>query len=173
MSLAEKYPKEVKQILARYPAEYKRSAVMPLLYLAQRRDGYITKAAMQDIADMLEIGVTDVGELIGFYTLYQDKKEGKYRMQVCTDLPCALRGADQFMDALCANLGIKLGETTPDGLITLEAVTCLAACDRAPMFQLQSQEGLEYHENMTVDRTMELVEALRKAAGEAGSAGKQ
>ncbi len=173
MSLAEKYPKEVKQILARYPAEYKRSAVMPLLYLAQREDGYITKSAMQDIAEMLEIGVTDVGELVGFYTLYHDKKEGKYRMQVCTDLPCALRGADQFMDALCANLGIKLGETTPDGLITLEAVTCLAACDRAPMFQLQSQEGLEYHENMTVDRTMELIEALKKAAGDGGSAGKQ
>ncbi len=171
MSLAEKYPKEVKQILARYPAEYKRSAVMPLLYLAQRQDGYITKAAMQDIADMLEIGVTDVGELIGFYTLYHDEKEGKYRMQVCTDLPCALRGADQFMEALCSNLGIKVGETTPDGLITLEAVTCLAACDRAPMFQLQTADGLEYHENMTVDRTMELVEALRKAGGNGGSAG--
>ncbi len=171
MSLAEKYPKEVKQILARYPAEYRRSAVMPLLYLAQREDGYITKAAMQDIAEMLEIGVTDVGELIGFYTLYHDKKEGKYRMQVCTDLPCALRGADQFMESLCSNLGIKVGETTPDGLITLEAVTCLAACDRAPMFQIQSRDGLEYHEDMTVDRTMELIEALRKATGEAGSAG--
>jgi NADH-quinone oxidoreductase subunit E len=163
MSLAEKFPKEVKQILGRYPAEFKRSAVMPLLYLAQREDGYITKAAMQDIADMLEIGVTEVGALIGFYTLYHDKKEGKYRMQVCTDLPCALRGADEFMNSLCSNLGIQVGETTPDGLITLEAVTCLAACDRAPMFQLQSADGLEYHEDMTVDRTMELVEALRKA----------
>jgi NADH-quinone oxidoreductase subunit E len=171
MSLAEKYPQEVKQILARYPAEYKRSAVMPLLYLAQRRDGYITKAAMQDIANMLEIGVTDVGELIGFYTLYHDEQEGKYRMQVCTDLPCALRGADQFMEALCSNLGIKLGETTPDGLITLEAVTCLAACDRAPMFQLQTRDGLEYHENMTVDRTMELIEALKKAGGNGAGAG--
>ncbi len=173
MTLAEKYPKEVEQILSRYPAEYKRSAVMPLLYLAQRNDGYITKAAMQDIADMLEIGVTDVGELIGFYTLYHDKKEGKYRMQVCTDLPCALRGADEFMQALCNNLGIQLGETTPDGLVTLEAVTCLAACDRAPMFQIQSPDGLEYHENMTVDRTMELIEALKQAAAGAGQAGKQ
>jgi NADH-quinone oxidoreductase subunit E len=163
MSLAEKYPKEVKQILSRYPAEFKRSAVMPLLYLAQREQGYITKGAMHDIAELLEIGVTDVGALIGFYTLYHDKQEGKYRMQVCTDLPCALRGADEFMNSLCTNLGIKVGETTPDGLITLEAVTCLAACDKAPMFQVQSGAGLEYHENMTVDRTMELVEALRKA----------
>ena len=166
MTLAEKYPKEVKQILSRYPAESKRSAVMPLLYLAQRDEGYITKGAMQDIADTLEISITDVGALVGFYTLYHDEKAGKYRMQVCTDLPCALRGADEFMDSLCANLGIKVGETTPDGLITLEAVTCLAACDRAPMFQIQRPDGLEYHENMTVDKTMELIEALKQAGQE-------
>ncbi len=166
MSLAKKYPKEVKQILAKYPLEHKRSAVMPLLYLAQREEGYITKDAMQDIADTLEISITDVGALIGFYTLYHDKKEGKYRMQVCTDLPCALRGADQFMESLCANLGIKVGETTADGLITLEAVTCLAGCDRAPMFQIQSQDGLKYYEDMTVDKTMELVDTLRKAGSE-------
>ncbi len=165
MSLAEKYPEEVKEILSRYPTEFKRSAVMPLLYLAQHDEGYITKGAMQEIADMLEMGVTDVSSLIGFYTLFHDKKEGKYRMQVCTDLPCALRGADEFMNNLCANLGIKVGETTPDGLITLEAVTCLAACDKAPMFQVQTGDGLEYHEDMTVDRTMELIEALRKANG--------
>src|SRR5512140_3721806 len=166
MSLAEKYPKEVKQILARYPVEHKRSAVMPLLYLAQRQDGYITKAAMEDIAGMLEISATEVSELIGFYTLYHDEKAGRYRMQVCTDLPCALRGADQFLEALCSNLGIKLGETTPDGLVTLEAVTCLAACDKAPMFQIQTGDGLEYHENMTVDRTMELIEALKQGGAE-------
>jgi NADH-quinone oxidoreductase subunit E len=166
MSLAKKYPREVKRILAKYPPEYKRSAVMPLLYLAQSEAGYITKEAMQDIADLLEMSLTDVGALVGFYTLYHDKKEGKYRMQVCTDLPCALRGADQFMDSLCANLGIQVGETTPDGSITLEAVTCLAGCDKAPMFQIQSPDGLEYHENMTVDKTMELVKALREAGGE-------
>jgi len=168
MSLAKKYLREVNRILAKYPPENKRSAVMPLLYLAQSEEGYITKDAMQDIADLLEISLTDVGALIGFYTLYHDKKEGKYRMQVCTDLPCALRGADQFMESLCANLGIQVGETTPDGFLTLEAVTCLAACDKAPIFQIQSRDGLEYHENMTVDKTMELVETLRKAGREVG-----
>jgi len=166
MSLVKKYPKEVKQILAKYPPEQKRSAVMPLLYLAQSEEGYITKDAMQDIANTLEISVTDVGEIVGFYTLYHDKKEGKYRMQVCTDLPCALRGADQFMESLCNNLGIKVGETTTDGLITLEAVTCLAACDRAPMFQIQSRDGLKYHEDMTVDKTMELIDTLKKSGAE-------
>jgi NADH-quinone oxidoreductase subunit E len=160
--LAEKYPDEIKRILAKYPPEQKRSAVMPLLYLAQREGGYVTKAALEDIAKMLDITSTDVAEIVGFYTLYHDQPAGKYRMQVCTDLPCALRGADQFMQQLCANLGIQVGETTPDGLITIEAVTCLAGCDRAPMFQIQSNQGLEYHENMTVDKTMELVETLRK-----------
>jgi len=166
MSLAKKYPKEVRQILAKYPSEHKRSAVMPLLYLAQRENGYITKEAMQDIADTLEISVTDVSAVVGFYTLYHDQREGKYRMQVCTDMPCALRGADQFMEALCARLGIKVGETTADGLVTLEAVTCLAACDKAPMFQIQSGDGLQYYEDMTVDKTAELIAALKRAGRE-------
>ena len=160
--LSKKYPKEVKQILSKYPPEGKRSAVMPLLFLAQREEGYVNKAAMQDIASIVDITETDVAAIVGFYTLYHDKKEGKYRMQVCTDLPCALRGADKFMDNLCGSLGIKVGETTPDGVVTLEAVTCLAACDKAPMFQIQGRDGIKYHENMTVDKTMELVEALRK-----------
>lgn len=167
MSLAKTYPKEVKQILSKYPSEHKRSAVMPLLYLAQRDEGYITKAAMQDIANMLDITETDVAAIVGFYTLYHDKKAGKYRMQVCTDLPCALRGADQFVESLCGNLGIKVGETTEDGLVTLEAVMCLAACDKAPMFQTQGPDGIKYHENMTMDRTMELIAALKRSTGDA------
>ncbi|MGA2489457.1 MAG: NAD(P)H-dependent oxidoreductase subunit E [Anaerolineales bacterium] len=160
--LAEKYPDEIKRILAKYPPEQKRSAVMPLLYLAQRAGGYVTKAAMEDIAKMLAITSTEVAEVVGFYTLYHDKPAGKYRMQVCTDLPCALRGADRFLEELCQNLGIQVGETTSDGLVTIETVTCLAGCDRAPMFQLQSADGIEYHEYMSVDKTLELVEALKK-----------
>ena len=163
MSLAKKYPKEIKQILSKYPPEGKRSAVMPLLFLAQREEGYVNKEVMQDIAKIVDITETDVAAIVGFYTLYHDKKAGKYRMQVCTDLPCALRGADQFMDSLCGNLGIKVGETTEDGFVTLEAVTCLAACDKAPMFQTQGPDGIKYHENMTVDRTMELISILKKS----------
>jgi len=163
MSLAKKYPEEVKQILSKYPPEGKRSAVMPLLFLAQRDEGFVTKAAMQDIADILDITETDIGAIIGFYTLYHNKKEGKYRIQVCTDLPCALRGAEKFMDDLCGSLGIQVGETTSDGVVTLEAVTCLAACDKAPMLQTQGPEGIKYHENMTVDKTMELIATLKNA----------
>jgi NADH-quinone oxidoreductase subunit E len=166
MSLADKYPQEVKKIMAKYPPEQKRSAVMPLLYLAQRDDGFVTKAALEDIALMLDITSTNVAEIVGFYTLYHDQKAGKYRMQVCTDLPCALRGADIFLQELCGNLGVKVGETTPDGMITVEAVMCLAGCDKAPMFQVQSGEGIAYHESMTMDKTMELVAALRKSGQE-------
>jgi NADH-quinone oxidoreductase subunit E len=139
---------------------------MPLLYLAQREEGYVTKDAMKEIAGVLSIDVTEVASIVGFYTLYHDEKAGKYRMQVCTDLPCALRGADKFLDALCQNLGIKVGETTADGLVTLEAVMCLAACDKAPMFQLQDGDKVTYHENMTVDKTVELIEALKKGGKE-------
>ncbi len=166
MSLAKKYPKEIKQILSKYPPEHKRSAVMPLLYLAQREEGYLTKAAMQDVAQIVDITETEVVAIVGFYTLYHEEKGGKYRMQVCTDLPCALRGADEFMNSLCANLGIKVGETTADGCVTLEAVTCLAACNKAPMFQTQGPDGIKYHENMTVDRTMELISILKRSVRE-------
>jgi len=166
MSLEKKYPKEVKHILSKYPPEHKRSAVMSLLYLAQREEGYLTKAAMQDVARIVDITETDVAALVGFYTLYHEKKEGKYRMQVCTDLPCALRGVEEFMESLCSKLGLKVGETTPDGFVTLEAVTCLAACDKAPMFQIQGPDGIKYQENMNVDRTLELISVLRKSVRE-------
>ena len=163
MSLAEKYPKEVKKILAKYPPEHRRSAVMPLLYMAQRGEGFVNKDSVRDIANMLEITETEIASIIGFYTLYHDKPEGKLRIQVCTDLPCALRGADQFLADLCEKLGIEPGGTTPDGLVTVEPVMCLAACDKAPMFQTQSPDGIQYHENMTVDSTMELIEGFKEA----------
>ena len=163
MSLAEKYPKEVEKILAKYPPEQKRSAVMPLLYMAQREEGFVDRHAMQDIAALVDITETEVASLIGFYTLYHDKPEGVLRIQVCTDLPCALRGADQFLADLCEKLGIEPGGTTSDGMITVESVMCLAACDKAPMFQTQGADGIKYHENMTVDKTMELIEEFKQA----------
>jgi NADH-quinone oxidoreductase subunit E len=164
-TLAEKYAQEIQTILAKYPPEYKRSAVMPLLYLAQREQGYVTRQAMQEIAEILDITSTEVASIVGFYTLYYDRPGGKYRIQVCTDLPCALRGAEEFAQKLCENLGIRLGETTPDGLVTVEAVMCLAACDKAPVFQVQSGDGLTYHENQTVESAMTLIESWRKQDG--------
>ena len=159
--LLQKYPEEVQQILAKYPPEFKRSAVMPLLYLAQRETNYVPRQALQDIAEILEISTTDVASIVGFYTLYYDEPGGRYRIQVCTDLPCALRGADRFLQELCERLGIEEGGTTPDGLFTVEAVKCLAACHRAPVFQVQGDGEIVYHENQTVELAMAWIEEVR------------
>lgn len=160
--LLQKYGKEIKQILSKYPPDHKRSAVMPLLHLVQKDEGYISKEAMQEIASLLEMTETEVGSVVGFYTLYQEKKAGKYRMQICTDLPCALRGADEFFHQVCERLNVKDGETTQDGLVTVEHVMCLAACDRAPMFQSQGPDGIKYHEYMTIDRVNEWLQSLKQ-----------
>jgi NADH-quinone oxidoreductase subunit E len=159
--LLEKYPDEVRRILAKFPPDQKRSAVMPLLYLAQRENMYITRQSLEDIAGIIGLTATEVASIVGFYSLYYDEAAGKYRVQVCTDLPCALRGAQEFLEKLCGNLGIQVGETTPDGVITVEHVTCLAGCDKAPMFQLQSGLGLTYHENQTVESALELIHTLQ------------
>jgi NADH-quinone oxidoreductase subunit E len=162
--LAEKYAQEIQAILAKYPPEQRRCGVMPLIYLAQRERMHVDRKDMAEIAEILRISTTEVASIVGFYSLFYDKPGGRYRIQVCTDMPCALRGADKFLDELCARLGIKPGETTPDGLITVEGVMCLAACDKAPMFQVQSGAGLEYHENQTVENALGLIEQLRSDA---------
>lgn len=162
------YPEEIEAILAKYPPDRKRSAVMPLLYLAQREDNYLSPRDLDDIAEILEVTVTDVASIVGFYTLYHDQPGGRYRLQVCTDLPCALRGAETFLQALCDTLGIGPGETTPDGLFTIEEVKCLAACHRAPMFQVQGDGDIVYHENQTAETALQVIEALRaKVSAEA------
>ena len=171
--IAEKYAQEIQAILAKYVGsgapsaadlEKLRSAVMPLLYLAQRDKMYLDRQDMAEVAQILGLSATEVASIVGFYSLYYDKPGGRYRIQVCTDLPCALRGAEKFLTELCARLGVKPGETTSDGLITIEAVMCLAACDKAPMFQVQSGAGLEYHENQTVESALMLIEQLRADA---------
>jgi NADH-quinone oxidoreductase subunit E len=163
-ALNQKHADEIQAILAKYPATDagKRSAVMPLLYLAQQEYGYITKQAIREIAELSGITETEVASIIGFYTLYVDQPSGKYRIQVCTDLPCALHGAEEFVEKLCENLGIRVGEMTPDGMIKVEAVMCLAGCDKAPLFQVQSSDGLEYYENQTVESALELINKLRQ-----------
>jgi NADH-quinone oxidoreductase subunit E len=161
-TLSEKYSQEIIHILEKYPPDQKRAAVMPLLYLAQREKNYVTKRSLDEIAEILGISATEVASIVGFYSLYYDQPAGKYHVQVCTDLPCALRGAEQFLEKLCENLGIQIGETTPDGLVTVEHVMCLAGCDKAPMFQVQSGEGIAYHENQTVESAMELIDQFRK-----------
>ncbi len=164
--ILQKYPEEVKRILAKYPEAYRKSAVMPLLYLAQREKNYLTKQSIADVAELTGLSMTDVDSVVGFYTLFHESPGGRYRLQVCTDLPCALHGAEEFLKELCTNVGVKVGETTADGLFTIEEVTCLAGCHRAPMMQLQGDGDIVYHENLTVASTLALMEQLRKKAQE-------
>jgi len=160
MSLAQKYSQEIQAIFAKYPPEQKRSAIMSLLYLAQREEGYISQEAMKEIADMLEISVTEVAGVASFYTLFHRQEEGKYRIQVCTDLPCALRGADSFLQELAQALGVRPGETTPDGRFTLEEVMCVGACHRAPVFQVQHGDTITFHENMSLEEALAVLKKL-------------
>lgn len=164
-ALQKKYPKEIKAVLDKYPAEEKRAAVMSLIYLAQREAGFVKKQDLFDIAEVIGSSATEVASIVGFYTLFHDKPGGKYRIQVCNDLCCALRGADEFIEQLCENIGIQLGETSEDGLVSIEAVMCLAGCDKAPMFQVQSEEGIRYYENQTVESAVALIQGWRKQEG--------
>lgn len=164
--LVEKHKEEIDRILAKYPPDRSRAAVMPLLHLAQSEYGYLPEEAIKEVAGVLGLDPTEVGKLIRFYTLYHEKKGGKYRIQVCTDLPCALRGAQEFADELCQGLGVEPNEPTEDGLFEVEEVMCLAACHRAPMFQIQDPEGIHYHENQTVESAMELIKGIRAEAAD-------
>jgi NADH-quinone oxidoreductase subunit E len=162
--LKQKYPAEVQAILAKYPPDQKRAAVMPLIYLAQREQNFVTRRSLEDIAELTGISTTDIASVIGFYTLFHNDQEagGRYRIQVCNDLPCALRGADEFLQKLCENVGVQVGETTSDGKITIEAVTCLAGCDHAPLFQVQGDGDISYHENQTVESALQVIAELRQ-----------
>lgn len=158
--LLKKHAQEVETILAKYPPDQKRASVMPLLHLAQHDNGFISREVMGEIAEIAGIDITEVASIVGFYTLFHAEPGGKIRIQVCTDIACALRGAREYLSELCAELGIEPGETTPDGLVTIEEVKCLAACDRAPIFQSQMGDEIEYHEHQTVTRTMDWLRSM-------------
>jgi len=161
--LLKKHSTEIEQILAKYPPERKQAAVMPLLHLAQSESGFVSRAAMLEIAEITDIAVTEVASVVGFYTLFHDAPQGKIRLQVCTDVACDLRGANTYLASLCEQLGLKPGETSEDGLITIEEVKCLAACDHAPLFQAQIGDEVDYHENQTTARTIDWLRSMSAA----------
>ena len=163
--LTDKYGAEIEALVGQSSTGPKRAALMPLLYLAQKEYGYLSLDALVEVGALVGLNPTEVASLAGFYALYHLHPGARRRIQVCTDLPCALRGADRFAEELCANLHIKLGETTADGEFTIEAVTCLAGCQNAPLFQVQDAEGVHYYESapgrpMTAEWA---VERLRQA----------
>jgi NADH-quinone oxidoreductase subunit E len=155
--LSEVERQELHQILKKYPD--KQSAVLSALYIAQRRQNYLTDEDVQDVAQALDMNTTEVQAIIGFYTLLRKEPTGTYLIQVCTDLPCALRGAEDFYHRLCERLGLPPeGGTTADGLFTLEEVVCLAACDKSPVAQI----NLDYYESLTDEKIDAVIAALRK-----------
>ncbi len=160
MSLMKKYSQEIDHIMAKYPAAQKQAAVMPLLHLAQRESGFVSRAAIDEISTVTGLTPTEIASVIGFYTLFHDAPGGKIRIQVCTDVACDLRGAKEYLQSLCSALGIQPGETTPDGMLEIEEVKCLAACDRAPLFQSQINGEIEYHENQTPEKTLDWIKSM-------------
>ncbi len=128
---------QIVEILKRYPSSKSQSAVLPLLYLAQAQlGGHVTPAAMEVVGEKLSMPYIKVAEVASFYTLINEKPVGKYLVQLCRTLPCCLRGADSLREILCGLTGIRNGETTEDGLITLREMECLGACANAPVLQV-------------------------------------
>ena len=156
--ISETYAAEIEGLLARYPD--KKSAVLPLMHLAQREYGYMSKEAMREVASILDLDPTHVLSLSGFYSLYYEEPTGKFVLEICNDLACALRGADEFVDMACDKLGIPVEGTTEDGLFTIKTVMCLGACDRAPMLQC----NLKFEENLDEEKFDELLARLRAEA---------
>lgn len=130
----QKYTKRVEKYLAKYPD--KRSAVMPLLYIAQEEYGWVTDEAVREVAEICEMDSTQVKSIAGFYTMYRETTSGKHWIHVCTDLACALEGGDALYEKILAELGLDHhNDTSSDGMFTVEHAMCLGACDRAPMLQ--------------------------------------
>ena len=154
------------QLIVRYPPDRKRSAVLPALYLVQAQLGYVTAAAMRYVAGLLEITPADVEDVVSFYTMFYTRPVGKFVLQVCRTLSCALNGAERVTERLVDKLSIKPGETDPTGTFTLLEVECLGACDRAPVVMVNDA----WHECQRPEDAGRLVDDLR-ARGEAALSG--
>ena len=156
----EKYQK-AQEIIARYPEGKQKSALIPLLHLAQEEfDNWLDVPVMDYVAEILDIKPIEVYEVATFYTMFNMKPVGKYLLEVCQTGPCMLRGSDEIIQHIKDRLGINAGETTPDGLFTLKPTECLGACGYAPMMQL----GKFYKENLTKEKVDVLLEQLTAAA---------
>ena len=136
----------------------KRSALIPMLLMAQREQGYVTAQAMEYIAEYLGLSASDVESTLTFYTLLRRKPAGKYHILICTNLSCMLQGSDDIEACIKRKLGVDLGQITPDGLFSAIEFECLGSCTTAPVVQVNG----EFHENLTVPKAEALIDDLRK-----------
>ncbi len=137
IELTEEEERDLARLFARYPT--KQAVTLPLLWLIQKKLGWIPIEAIELTAKRCELSESDVYGVVSFYTMFNRAPVGKYHLQVCTNLTCRMMGADSLLDSLRGKLGIDLKETTPDGLFTLDEVECLAACEMAPAVQVNDR----------------------------------
>jgi len=146
------------EIIARYPEGKQKSALLPLLHLVQEQWGWVSTEAMDYVAELLSIQPIEVYEVATFYTMFHLEPVGKHVIEYCRTGPCCLMGGEKVYDHLKKRLGIETGETTPDGLITLKEVECLAACGWGPVFQIREK----YYMNLTPEKVDEIIDELSK-----------
>ena len=151
--------KKANEIIAKYPEGRQRSAILPLLDLAQRQNnGWLSTDAIEHVADILKMPYIRALEVASFYTMFNLKPVGKYHIQVCGTTPCMLRGAEDIVKSCKSKLKIELGQTTKDGKFTLSEVECLGACVDAPIVQIND----DYYENLTKESIEDLIDNLAK-----------
>lgn len=164
----DEFKPKVDWAISKYPEERKRSAVIPLLDLAQRQhEGWVPRAAMDHIAQVLGMAPIRVYEVATFYTMFNLAPVGRHFIQLCRTTPCWLRGSDSIRDAIANHLGVGLGETTADGLFTLIEVECLGSCCTAPMVQIND----DFYEDLTPESIVAVLDALKR--GEQPTIGSQ
>jgi NADH-quinone oxidoreductase subunit E len=152
---------EVRQIVARYPEGKQKSALIPVLHLAQEEfGGWLSPETMDYVASLLQLEPIEVYEVATFYSMYNLQPVGRYVFEVCQTGPCMLNGSDQIIDYIKTRLGIRAGETTADGMFTLKTVECLGACGYAPMMQM----GKHYREHLTREKVDQIIEECRAKA---------
>lgn len=152
------------EIVSRYPEGKQKSALLPVLHLVQAQYGWLSSAAMDKVADYLDIKPIEVYEVATFYTMFFLKPLGKYVLEVCRTGPCSIVGADKIMKHIEQKLGVKEGEVTQDGLFSWRGVECLAACGMAPVLQIGPD--YTYYENLTEAKVDELIDSLRLKTSE-------
>ncbi len=154
-TFSEASEKQIEKIFAKYP--FKKSAMLPLLSLAQKQEGYVAPEAMVEIANRLDVSPAYVQSVCTFYTMYHTKPVGRYVIQFCINISCYLNDCDSLLDYAAEKLNIKIGETTTDNKFTLLREECLAACSSAPVMRVNDT----YHENLTKEKLDQIFDSLK------------
>ncbi|NOZ60746.1 MAG: NAD(P)H-dependent oxidoreductase subunit E [Calditrichaeota bacterium] len=155
MDFTDAEKKEIAYLRTRYPEA--RSLTLPLMWMIQKREGFVSDEAVDLIAAELDIPKIWVEEVRSWYSMFTEKKEGKYVLEVCSNISCAMLGSQDVIDHICKTLKIKIGETTPDGMFTLKTVECLGSCGTGPMMQV----GDRYYELLDEKKVDQILEDLR------------